>query len=168
MVKAIVFDLGGVVFIGDGVSYKGRERLAKELNIDIEKFHDFWFERKEDMITGKLSEDDYFKEFLSLFNISIGLENFKKDIRKRNVIDKKMVDLLLLLKEKYSLYALTNDVKEWVEYRIKKFDLNKYFHLIVTSHGTGLAKPDKRIYEELIKQIDINAKELVFVDDRIE
>ena len=168
MIKSIVFDLGGVIFTSDGVSYEGREKFAEDFSLDKESLHKFWFERKEKMITGRLSEDDYLKELISANKLEIPLEEFKKNLRSRNILDKKMIEVLRLLKKKYKLFALTNDVKEWIDYRIKEFNLEKYFELIVSSSDVGYGKPDIRIYRELIKIINISPKDILFVDNREE
>lgn len=42
MIKAIVFDLGSVVFTSDTGSYETRKSLAKDLKINTEKLHNFW------------------------------------------------------------------------------------------------------------------------------
>ncbi len=168
MIKAIVFDLGGVVFKSDGWSYETRERLAQELKIDSKTLQDFWFERKDKMITGKMSEADYLKEFLSVSQIPLPVDKFKDLIRSQNSIDEKMVNILIQLKKKYALSALTNDVKEWIDYRIKTFNLDAYFNFILSSSDVGLAKPNIKIYEHLIEKLDLEPESVVYIDNREE
>ena len=167
-IKGFIFDLGGVIFKDDGVSYEGREKLSEELGIDKEKFHRFWFDRKDKMTTGKLSEDEYLREFIKLYNLKISLKDLKRSIRSKNKIDEEMIKFILFLKEKYRLFALTNDVKEWIEYRIERFSLNRYFEKIISSSDVGFAKPEKEIYEIMIEETGIASKNLVFVDNREE
>ena len=167
-VKAIVFDLGGVIFTSDGWSYETRERLAKELNINSRILQDFWFERRDKMITGKMTEDEYLKEFLTKTKMTISLDKMKEFIRSNNIIDNEMLDLLKQLKKNYPVFALTNDVSEWLEYRINKFNLNQYFDLIISSSDVGLAKPDVAMYECLLEKLNLKPEEIVFIDNRKE
>ncbi len=168
MIKAIVFDLGGVVFTSDTGSYETREILAKDLKINTEKLHNFWFKRKKEMITGKMSENQYIGEMIKEFHLKISSKKIKKLIRGYNAIDKKMEDIILSLKQKYNIFALTNDVSEWIDFRINNFNLHKLFVSIISSSDIGLAKPDQKIYRYLIKELKLRPEEIIFVDNRIE
>lgn len=168
MIRAIVFDLGGVVFTSDGGSYETRDLLAKNLKIDGERLHNCWFKFKNKLITGKMSEDEYLKYVISELKLNLSLEKMKEEIRSYNEIDKSMVELIMKLKRKYSLFALTNDIHEWIEYRINKFNLRSYFDKIICSADIALAKPDVEIYKYLLKTLNLSPKEIIFVDNRIE
>ncbi len=168
MIKAIVFDLGGVVFKSDTGSFETREVLAEELNIEADKLHNFWFKRKEAMITGKMSEDRYFTDLIRELHLKISLEEIKKLIRSYNIIDENMENIIYSLKKKYSIFALTNDVAEWIDFRIKNFKLNDSFNFIISSSDLGLAKPDPKIYKYLVKRLNLNPEEIIFIDNREE
>ncbi len=168
MIKAIVFDLGGVVFSSDGGTYEGREKLAKILSIDSEKLHKLWFEYKKDLMHGKMPEEIYLKKIISEFNINISLDELKEIIRNMNYINLNIVDLLKSLKKSYIIAALNNEVKEWNDYRIEKFNLRDYFSFIVSSCNVGLSKPDIKIYSILLNILNFNAEEIIFIDDRPE
>lgn len=168
MIKAIVFDLGGVVFTPGAGSYDTRADLAQELKIDTKKMHDFWFLRKKDMLTGKMSEENYLTELITLFGLEVSLPELKKMIRSPNVIDEEMVEIIKDLRENYIVFALTNDVSEWIQHRIEKFNLEDVFEKIISSSDLGLAKPDPEIYLHLINELNINPEEIVFIDNRIE
>lgn len=168
MLKAIVFDLGGVIFSSNATSYEGREKLARQIGIEPSKLQEFWFERREQIIIGKISEDGFFGELISTHQLPISLQEIKDIIRDSDVINQEMLTILAGLKNHFQLFALTNDVKEWIEYRINKFNLKKYFEMILSSSEIGLAKPDPKIYNYLFQKTDLNAKDIIFVDDRIE
>ncbi|MBS1266388.1 MAG: Pyrophosphatase PpaX [Candidatus Woesearchaeota archaeon] len=78
-----------------------------------------------------------------------------------------MLDLLRKLSN-YRLAALTTISKEWLEFKKKKFGLDKYFELIVSSGQTKTKKPDPRIYEILLNKLNATAKECVFIDNNKE
>lgn len=168
MIKAIVFDLGGVVFTSDGGSYETREKLAEDLGIDVESLHNVWFKYKNDLVKGKMSEQAYLESVIENIELNETLDELKKIIRDYNIIDDSMVELLLDLKNKYHLFALTNDIKEWIEYRINNFKLNHYFEKIISSCDVGMQKPDLDIYEHLLKEIQFKPEEVIFIDNREE
>jgi HAD superfamily hydrolase (TIGR01549 family) len=76
-----------------------------------------------------------------------------------------MLDLLQRLKINYRLAALTTISKGWLDFKRKKFDLDKYSETIVSSGYTGWAKPDPEIYDILIKKLNVDPKTCLFVDD---
>ena len=86
----------------------------------------------------------------------------------KNIIDESMLEILTLLKQKYLLFALTNDIKEWILHRINTFNLKTYFNLIISSSDIGFAKPDKRMYHYLITQLNLPPEEILFIDNREE
>ena len=44
----------------------------------------------------------------------------------------------------------------------------KWFDILVISDHVGLTKPDERIFKLLVKKAGVKAKEIVFIDDRVE
>ena len=47
----------------------------------------------------------------------------------------------------------------------KKFDFFKDFDVRVFSFEVGIAKPDKEIFEELVRQTGCEANEIIYADD---
>lgn len=70
------------------------------------------------------------------------------------------------LQKDYHLALLSNDVSEWSAYLRKKYDLNQYFEEIVISGDVGLRKPDRAIYELLLRRLQCRPENSVFIDDR--
>lgn len=168
MIKAIIFDLGGVVFSSDGGTYEGRERLADLIGADKEEMHKLWFSKKEALLTGKIKEDEYLKEIINNLRLSIDVDELKEKIRGLNKIDEEMLSLIKDLRKKYDVAAINNEIMEWNEYRIQKFRLNDYFTAIISSCDVGVAKPEKKIYLIALKKLNVLPSETIFIDDREE
>lgn len=168
MIKAIIFDLGEVIFLSDGGGFESREKLAKIFNIDVKKLHEFWFEHKEDLLCNREGEDVFIEQIKQLANNTYAKEDIQKSIKELNIIDPEMVKVLEHLKQKYVVAALTNEVKEWNEYRIKKFRLNHYFSFILASCDLGITKPTSKIYTMLLEKLNMNPEEVIFIDNREE
>ncbi|WP_445452794.1 HAD family hydrolase [Flavobacterium sp. 25HG05S-40] len=77
------------------------------------------------------------------------------------------VALLLQLKQKYTLYGLTNWSAETIDIAYRRFSFFKEFEGIVVSGTEKLIKPDKRIYQLLLNRYLIKAEESIFIDDNI-
>lgn len=65
------------------------------------------------------------------------------------------------------VWCLSNDVPEWSKKLKRKFDLDRYFDGFVISGDVGARKPDRVIFDELLKQSGTAAKDAIFVDDRL-
>jgi putative hydrolase of the HAD superfamily len=83
-------------------------------------------------------------------------------------IDPEFTQIAEKLQDNYKLAMLSNDLKEWSEFLRNKFNINKYFATTVISGEIGYRKPDKRIFEILLKKINSNPEECLFVDDKLE
>ena len=96
---------------------------------------------------------------------SADIGHAKKLYRKYQKPIEKMPSFLGRLKRHYRLAALTVISKEWLEYKKKKFKLDKYFELVVSSADTGLTKKDRIFYELIVKKLGINAEDCAYIDD---
>jgi 2-haloacid dehalogenase len=77
------------------------------------------------------------------------------------------VSILHKLKNKYKLYGLTNWSSETIDIAYRRFSFFKEFDGIVVSGLENLIKPDKRIYQLLLKRYYIKAEECIFIDDNV-
>ena len=63
------------------------------------------------------------------------------------------------------LYCITDNVKEFIDYHRVHSEFIDYFKGIVVSAEIGILKPNKAIYEHLLKQYHLDPSECVFIDD---
>lgn len=127
------------------------------------------------------TEEEEYKAFADFYEKI--LEEQKSEIDSKE-ISKKLAYDFVYNDEKYELYS---DVKENLErlqkeyklillsdnwpcvYRIMKlWDIEKYFDKIYVSSIYGCQKSDKIFFDYPIKDYDIKANEVMFVDDNIE
>lgn len=76
-----------------------------------------------------------------------------------------MAALLTELGKSYPLYLLSNTNESHYGFLSRNFNVERHFKELILSYKVGLAKPDKRIYEEVIKRSGHAAAEHLFVDD---
>lgn len=72
------------------------------------------------------------------------------------------------LKQIFKLGIISNDVMEWSKALFDKFDIRKYFDLVLISGDIKIRKPDKVIFQKFIEVSHSIPKECIFVDDRLE
>ena len=77
-----------------------------------------------------------------------------------------MLNLLDRLKGKFKIAALTTISKEWLDWKREKFNLDDYFSVYVSSGYSGIEKPNPKIYDLVLEELGVNAKECIFVDDK--
>lgn len=167
MIKNIIFDFGGVLLTEDN-TWLFSDETKNLLNIlDESKLVVGWQSAWPDARDGKTDEDEFFTTFLKGAiekkddNLIAGL----KKIYRNNTDTFTAFSILKLLKNKYRLFGLPNITKDWLKYKIDRFDLNEYLELVVSSCGEGIAKPNKEIFLSLINKAQIEPKETLFVDN---
>lgn len=102
----------------------------------------------------------------------LGFGNLYPDIEKEYLdtcltIDPEFISIAKELKKEYSLAFLSNDVAEWSDYLRTKFNINSFFKKIIVSGDVKLRKPDKRIFNLFLNQIEATPENCVFVDDNL-
>ncbi|MEM5793121.1 MAG: HAD family phosphatase [Candidatus Aenigmatarchaeota archaeon] len=162
MIKNIIFDVGGVFIKGNSEEFfKKVSKRGLSLRKGCENIK--W----DDVMTGKESLPDFFRR---IFNQPIDDNEMEKiiDIWVKNwKIDAEMIRFAKKLRKKYSLYILSNADSEGFK-RSKNAPKLDFFDKKFISFEIGLAKPDIRIYQHVLKEIGAKPEECVFIDDKDE
>ncbi len=165
MIKAIIFDIGGV--IKKGTSEVRQARVADKLKVDIEKFVDFWKKYRDRMAKGLLKEEEFCrlveKEFGVRGVLKLELEEHERSCKEN--INSELLDFLSVLKKKYRL-ALVSNVSNLQKVANFKAGLYKYFDPCILSCDVGLAKPDPEIYKLSPEKLKLRPEECLLIDDR--
>lgn len=167
MIKAVIFDYGGVVTAGGGGNGLA-EQLAPKLTITIEEaivlLKQPWFE----LIRGKVTET----EFWSLVEKGWG-KPISKDARNiwNSWDDMKPRDDVLAyienLKSKGYVVGLLSNVIRRTESFLRENGVYDLFEPCVLSCNEGIAKPEIDIYTHLLKLLgDVRPHEIIYIDDQ--
>lgn len=165
MIKTIIFDVGGIFING---SFDGFiKKVSSILNINIYRTSPNYKNNEDDWMRGKYT----FKEFIEkISGLSVPEDKMKKlfdfwtSDYKFN--DNEMISFAKKLKSKYKLVILSNADREGVKAR--KEDKLDFFDYKFHSFELGLIKPEKEIYEHVLKKIGNKPEECVFIDDKPE
>tara|TARA_B100001094_G_scaffold54357_1_gene49881 strand:- start:17365 stop:17976 length:612 start_codon:yes stop_codon:yes gene_type:complete len=169
-IKTIIFDLGGVL-----IDWNPEYVYLKEFNGDRIKMKWFfdnictpsWNEQQD---KGKLMKKatqervKLFPEYKRLIEMFYGRweEMLKKEISGTVKI------LEDLKRNNYRLIALTNWSAETFPIAKKKYKFLKLFEGIVVSGKIKMLKPFKEIYDFTLEKYNLDPKECVFIDDRLD
>jgi len=152
------------------------EDLSKRFTLPAEEIWAYLYpsEPWELLTLGKITEDEYWDDFLKASKISekleAGSEKLKKELKKK--VRSSLFPLgdstriVNLLKNHYKLGILSNHSKEWSEYMRQKFDLFKSFDPLIFSCDVGFRKPDPQIYEIALEKLKCDPEECIFIDDK--
>jgi len=152
------------------------EDLAKRFNLPEEEIHAYLYPTEHwDLLTlGKITEDEYWDDFLKVSKISekseVRSQKLKKELKKKVRSSlcplEETTRIIPLMKNHYKLGILSNHSKEWSQYMKQQFDLFNSFDQIIFSCDVGFRKPDPKIYEIALEKLGCNPEECAFIDDK--
>lgn len=169
--KYFIFDMGGVLkksipydLIKDEPSMININKLTNE---QIEKYDKY----KIEMERGTYSTLDYLRDYSEFFNKKdISYEEYVKNYdeigNKYGGVYQQAVNILNKLKrDGYKVYMLSNLNDTAFKSFSNEFDIRVFENLFL-SFKLHMVKPEKEIYEYVIKKINDNPKEMCFFDDK--
>jgi epoxide hydrolase-like predicted phosphatase len=163
MVKAIIFDVGGVYLQGSFTNFVNRSYqvlgIEDTFHTDKEVVFDSDYNR------GKITAEECFRKY---FGVPISDRQMQRILGLWTTTWKptnEMLDLVGRLKNSYELAILSNsDVVNSKKYAERGW--YSPFDVIVLSHEEGIPKPERRIYEIVLERLGLPPEECVFVDDQ--
>jgi len=164
MIKAIIFDFGGVYF-----TYSHDlllNALKRTLNLNKKTIKKAWLSYIYDYNEGKVSENVFWKKFKNRLKINSNDEVLRKSVLSIFKPIKDTHKIVQKLGKKYQLCLLSNHTN-WLDDLNRKFDFYKNFDVIINSFKVGARKPNTKIFKTALKKLGVKPKECVFIDDTI-
>ena len=172
MIKAVIFDMFETLITHfESPLYMGKQ-ISNDIGIDEQKFREIWDTSDEDRTLGKRSLEEVIEEILKV-NHCYSPQLFEKIITKRKMskrecfehIHQEIMPLFKTLKEmNIKIGLITNCYFEESEV-IKNSVFFEYFDSVCMSCEMGVKKPDIRIFEKCMRDLDVAAKECLYVGD---
>jgi glucose-1-phosphatase len=175
-IKNIIFDLGGVIL---NIDYRLTQQAFAQLGIDPQKGLYAQKEQSEifDLLeTGKISEAQFLEKIKAIAPQSV-TEVQIIDAWNAMLLDfpLRRLQLLQQLQLHYSIYLLsnTNEIHEKAFNKILQSacgfpSLALFFDKVYLSHRIGLRKPSKEIFEFVLHDAHLVARETLFLDDSVQ
>jgi putative hydrolase of the HAD superfamily len=162
----IVFDLGNTLIRFDHNISAGK--IARLFNVDAKKVYDTFFDSDitRPFECGKLSPAEFHAQASRFLGFDISYDSFVKIWNNIFWEDAEMCALARELKSKYKLILLSNISKLHFEHIRSKFDIIKIFDELVLSYQVGAIKPERKIYDEVVRRAGGNKSGLFYIDDR--
>jgi putative hydrolase of the HAD superfamily len=167
MIKAFLFDNGGVITAGGGGNELS-ERLAKNLGIAPDKAFDLLMPVWDAYAQGKISEPALWASIEQHYGQAITAQqrtiwNKWQDMQPLPA----MVELVNRLRSDGYVVGLLSNVIPNTEHEIRTNGGYEMFDFVVLSCKVGLSKPDPKIYTTAMQHLPgIEPNEVVFLDDQ--
>jgi HAD superfamily hydrolase (TIGR01509 family) len=172
-IRNIIFDFGGVVI---NLDYKLTLNEFKALGLnDIEKVYTQfsqlpWFDKYD---TGEISSETFITGFSKMLTPGTSRQQI---IHAWNAMlldfPAERAELLLNLKSRYRTFLLSNTNEIHISYYLDcisewygKEAMNNFFEKTYYSNRIGMRKPNKEIFEFVIRENGLDPSETLFIDD---
>jgi HAD superfamily hydrolase (TIGR01509 family) len=165
MIKAVFFDLGGVIVRTEFQA--PREHLAERLGMEYEDLVKLVFDSPSSIRAshGEISDKEHWAEVTKrLRRPAAETETIREEFFAGDVVDREILEFLRSLRPDYFVGLISNawpDLRDYIARQ--KFD--DAFDNMVISGEVGVIKPEARIFRIALEQAGVSPNEAVFVDD---
>ncbi len=163
MLKAVIFDMDGVIIDSEPLHMEAWRRLLEMHGIDTGEvdFHD---------LVGK-GEVECFKSY-NMEGNSATLISEKQGIYKELLKDKLapfpgVIDLIKTLHKKFVLAVASNDFRENSLFALDRLKLRNYFRVIVGKEDVRHPKPDPEMYLMTAERLGMAPSSCLVIEDSI-
>jgi putative hydrolase of the HAD superfamily len=167
MITTLFLDIGGVL-LTNGWGRESR-RLASEVFSldfdDMEERHHLSYSIYEE---GKLTLNEYLNRVIFFQERAFSIRQFRDFMFSRSSPHQDMIDLVRELRKKYNLKiaVVNNEARELNEYRIHKFELNRFVDFYVSSCFVHIRKPDADIFRIALDIAQVEPVTVAYLEDR--
>ncbi len=170
MIKAVIFDLDGVLIDSAALVVKVRREVLAEHGVDIDAVPDPYQQGHMGSSTKNILAA--VKQHLGVaINESAYSDNFTEKI-KRGLVDRgatadpKLLDFLVDLKEHNIVCALATASRSGsLQVKMDILQIQKFFRTMVTADDVSAHKPAPDLYLEAMKRLSLTPQECLVIED---
>jgi len=169
MIKAIIFDVGGVLLRTEDLS--PREKWAKRYGMGVWDFASAVFDSDEAnrATVGLASEAEAWLAAQQRFNVpQAEMDQFRIDFFAGDRWDDSLLDWIISLRGRYRTAILSNAWGGARKFLTSHTKVMAAFEQLIISAEEGVRKPQKEIYHRAVQRLSVLPHEAVFVDDVLE
>lgn len=164
--EVIVFDLGNTLIRFDyNISAR---KIANLFRLDSKKIYDAFFDSglTRAFETGKISPREFYNRAKATLGINMPYRDFTSIWNDIFWEDEDACALARDLKRNYRLFLISNVNRLHFEYIQKKFGIMKVFDEVILSFMVGAIKPDRVIFDDMVRRAGGDKDTLIYIDDR--
>ncbi len=164
MIKAILFDMDGVIIDSNHIHYDTWSEVLSEYGVKIDK-------KEFGMHLGE-SAYHFTEHFVKANNLKEPVDEILKKIlevsrrdRDKVLLKKGIKEVLPELRKNYRIALATGANRDWAEYVVKKYSLE--FDFIIGGNEVKRAKPNPEIFLRCAMKLKALEKECVVIEDAL-
>ena len=170
-IKVLLFDLGRVLVDFDHL--RSAKRIATFCSKTPRQIYDLFFESSATIAfeAGKIAPEDFYSQIKQMLDLKLSYASFEpiwNDIFFLSAKNRSVFGLVNNLRAHYKTAMLSNINILHYEYLKKNFPVFGVFDKVFLSFQLGLIKPDKEIYNVVIRNLGVSPEEIFYTDDRTE
>lgn len=165
MIKAVVFDFGGVL------TEEGFREGLKAIGIKNGLNPDDFFRIADELIyesgyvTGMSSESDFWNALREKTGINGSDEELREEILKRFILRPKMIMYVEKIKSSGRVTAILSDQTNWLDEINEKIPFYHHFDYIFNSFKIKKSKRDPSIFKHVCSVTGLQPDEVLLIDD---
>ncbi|MGA3162628.1 MAG: HAD family phosphatase [Verrucomicrobiota bacterium] len=165
-ITALFLDIGGVL-LTNGWDHHARRRAAKYFKLnwaEMEQRHSLNFDTYE---LGKLTLEEYLGRVVFYQKRPFTRAQFCRFMFAQSKPYPEMIELVRRLKARYGLKisVVSNEGRELNAYRIRKFKLDEFVDLFISSCFVHFRKPDADIFRLTLNIAQAPARQVVYIEN---
>lgn len=167
MIKAVIFDMDGVIVDSEPVHFQVERALFADLGIELSrKMHDAFVGTTPEAMWGELKRKYGFAESIEEMEAA-RVRRIREAFENGEVrLVKGCVDLIKRLHfEKFRLGLASSSPREHIDAVLQRFDLVQFFDVVLSGEEVSNGKPAPDIFLEAAKRLGVDAAECLVIED---
>ena len=170
-INALAVDAGGV--IRNEVDPQMHTYFHSLLQVKKEVYEEVWNQLYPLLSTGQISEDEFFNKMHSLTKSSTPdsfpfAESVTAELGRLFQANKKVLGMIRIAKDRGYKVALASNSHPMQVRVDEERGLYDIFNIRVLSHEIGVKKPDPEFYNIVVRKLNVQHGNIIFIDDRKE
>jgi len=162
-IKCVILDWGGVCDPKSAIDIL-LDYISKKYKIPLKNAKEIWDAHNMDYLLGKEEGKIFWKRYFKELGIPMTYRDVKKFFREGGA-DQRILNIAKALKEKYTTILLSDNFKERTDFIKKRYNLKEIFDICIFSNEVGLKKPQREIFELVLKKAKCLPQECIYFDD---
>lgn len=163
-IKAVIFDLGGVVVHGGYLDFINHYCLkcltlsGKRKILELER----------QVNLGNITEKQFYRALRTVFGIHLSVQEMHKIIMNRAKKNKALLKIIRKLGRR-RVAIFTNSIGHMAleVLHTQKIPARKLFHRVFVSTRMHFVKPDRKAYRFVVSKLKVKPEEALMIDDRL-
>jgi HAD superfamily hydrolase (TIGR01509 family) len=166
MIKAVLFDMNGVIISDESIHESAFKETAKSFGVKLT--HQNYLNLcagKTDRL-GYQNIAEYFEKELPIEQLIVEKAKlYKKIFPTKKKACEGVTDLIKKLSDHYILAVTSGASKEEIKLVLQEFELSKYFKIIISADDIRHSKPNPEPYLITCEQLQLRPQECVVIED---